>query len=546
MDALLTRTTDHDDLSRRRLQWLIQVRWAAVAGIVLAALFFAAMVESFPGIAWKPLLALGAVSGVYNLALYLWHRTGRVLPNQGNALLQAWGDIGILTLFLWCVGGLEAPFVTLYLIHIAMVGILGGPRASARAVLASAICVALLALTHLVPALTISTWAPSRPWFLFMRSGAFLAAATGVAYVATHAALELKERERAIAVLNEKSQLEYHLLTQTLNQIEAGLEVRDHKGALLWQNRIANTLSANVRDGLETGRFQATVDGRERTYEMHSFPLSSGADPAHPRAMNLYLDRTQAIVDEKRLMSTERLVNLGRVAQGVAHELNTPLATIRTLASDMVSVLTKLEDPTSEDESTVPSQLRRDFADMRESADLIHDETRRLARITRSLLAGGALDELAMRDDVLLLPIVKRARALVLAGPTRTDLVYLDRSLDQVTARVDADRLLQICVNLIQNAADAIQNQKDGQIHVSANARNPLINLVIRDNGPGISDTIKEKVFEPFVTTKSAGEGTGLGLYTASMLAEAMGGTLTIESPSDGGTVATISLVPSL
>src|SRR4029077_10006297 len=105
-------------------------------------------------------------------------------------------------------------------------------------------------------------------------------------------------------------------------------------------------------------RFAVEVAGIERVYELHSFPLTPSAGEK-PKVMNLYVDRTSATIAERQLVLSERLSSLGRIAQGVAHELNTPLATIRTLAADMGVALDRLGDGAPE----APPQGAREVRD---------------------------------------------------------------------------------------------------------------------------------------------------------------------------------------
>jgi C4-dicarboxylate-specific signal transduction histidine kinase len=272
----------------------------------------------------------------------------------------------------------------------------------------------------------------------------------------------------------------------------------------------------------------------DRWFEMLSFPLSSRDDEGH-RIMNLYVDRTEILLAERRLLHAERLASLGRVAQGVAHELNTPLATIRTLAADMREAIKQLD---------VDSALRSDLA---ESAALIRDETGRLGQITHSLLTGGTLPRLRMDSSARLLPIVERAQALVFAGSREGGpKLLIGGSVVEMVVAADRDRLLQVLVNLFQNAVDANRDAGGRSVWISAERRGSVVHILVDDEGRGLDPSIEGRLFEPFATTKPPGEGTGLGLYASYMLVQTMGGDLAIENREPNGVRARIKLPAGL
>lgn len=560
-----------DDFTTDRLRWLIRLRWVAVGGILVATLF--AVGGAFPGVVWPVLAVVAGLGAAYNLLLWRGHRDGAGPAGRRAAMFQALMDIVMLTVVLWAAGGVQSPFLGYYLFHVALVGILAGPRATFVAAAVSTLCVGLLAMAEFWPWMHIGRWEPVPPWDFLADVTAFVTTAGGVAYIVTHAVRELRDREWALARARDRAAIEYQLLSNTLNELEAGLEVVDQDGDVLWRNRRAEILAPladdhrwkcagtvrscekdvtgicpvhNAREHGATGRcrFAAPVDGDERVYEMMSFPLSieSGGSP---RVMNLYVDRTDATLDERRLVLAERLVSLGRVAQGVAHELNTPLATIRTLAADMRAALRDLDegpDGKSGGKNGAEGGARAQFfEDVDESAALIQDETRRLGRITQALLAGGDLVRAHMEGMVPLGAVVERARALVFAGVRHGPLVEVEAAVDTLSVSADPDRLMQVLVNLLQNAHDAVRDG-GGHVLVGARAEGAFVLLTIEDDGAGISSEIEGRLFEPFTTTKPPGQGTGLGLYTSYMLAQAMGGTLTLSRREQGGTRALVRL----
>lgn len=367
------------------------------------------------------------------------------------------------------------------------------------------------------------------------------------------------------ALIGEHTGLPYELLSTTLQQISAGLEVIDPDGTIAWRNKRADQIvplgvartwqcpaqgrpcerdtpegvcpvnHALIAHAQGRCRFAATIEGTERVYEMLAFPLTTSREGTM-RAMTLYLDRTSETVAERQLVIAERLASLGRVAQGVAHELNTPLATIRTLATDMRSAV-QLVGKEPDD-----SQRSKLVDDIHESATLVQDETRRLGRITQALLAGGDLVRPQMDASVRLSAVFERARALLLAGSRKGPAVSAAPDLDEARVVGDPDHLVQVLVNLLQNAIDAVRDVPNGQVHVQAKVDGTHVLLTVDDNGPGIDPKVAQNLFEPFVTTKPPGQGTGLGLYTSYMIVRGMNGTLSLKPRDEGGTRALVRL----
>jgi C4-dicarboxylate-specific signal transduction histidine kinase len=558
--------TDDDfrvSLAARRFEWLIRLRWYALLGIVLATCL--AALGTFPGVDWQVMAVAAGVAALYNAVLARAQRDGRAETGPRAALAQALGDFSLLTVVLWASGGVRSPFIAYYAFHVALAGIIAGPRATLLAAGAALGCGAFLAAGEIFPVLRISHWEVQGRLRALTDVAAFASTVAGIAYIVTHAVSELRDREEALARARDRARLEYEVLSTTLNELDAGLEIVESDGHVAFKNRLAQNLVPTpaagqpwhcpggehhcerdvsnicpLRRSLDLGqsgrcRFAVSVDGNERVYELHSFPLT--ASPSErPKVMNLYVDRTNTMLAERQLMLSERLSSLGRIAQGVAHELNTPLATIRTLAADMGAALDAVRDATGEQRGPL-------LLDIGESASLIHEETGRLGRITHALLAGGDLVRARIDGSVTLSAALERGCALVLAGSRRSTRVDIDPSVERVSVVADPDRLVQVIVNLVQNASDAVRERYDGRVQISARKESDgFVAICVEDDGPGIADAILQRLFEPFATTKPQGEGTGLGLYTSYMLVQAMHGSLSLENRREGGACATLRL----
>lgn len=221
---------------------------------------------------------------------------------------------------------------------------------------------------------------------------------------------------------------------------------------------------------------------------------------------------------QDQLLRSEKLASVGRLSAGVAHEIGNPLAAI-------LGMLELLRDGDT-DPALSKEFLRR-----------IQSETERINKIIRDLLdfsrqghapsADGETDVAAVVED-----------AVRLIAPQK-DLhgVTIERRLaaDAPPVRGVADQITQVVLNLLLNAADAIHGEGTIQIEVAASADREWVELAVTDTGPGIDARVVDHLFEPFVTTKPTGEGTGLGLAVCHTIVERLGGTIRAENPPGGG-----------
>ncbi|TLM68883.1 MAG: HAMP domain-containing protein [Deltaproteobacteria bacterium] len=217
---------------------------------------------------------------------------------------------------------------------------------------------------------------------------------------------------------------------------------------------------------------------------------------------------------QEQLLRSERLAAIGQLAAGVSHEIDNPVGIILGLAELLL-------------EETPAGDPRRD--------DLlaIVAECRRCKRITGGLL-GFARPVQAQRDRVDLRVLVEDTLASLRPQKLFRDLVVeCDLVADGNEVTGDPDQLRQVLVNLLLNAAQAMKGR--GRLAVALKRTGEEVELAVDDSGPGIPAGDLEAVFQPFVTTKGPGEGTGLGLALCRKLVEAHGGSIHAEASRLGG-----------
>jgi two-component system C4-dicarboxylate transport sensor histidine kinase DctB len=229
----------------------------------------------------------------------------------------------------------------------------------------------------------------------------------------------------------------------------------------------------------------------------------------------------QTLQDE--LVQASKLATLGQIAAGVAHEINQPVAAIRTYADNATVLLERA------DTGAARGNLAS-IAALTEKIGLITDELRAFSRKTGSRPEPIEVDE-AIGGALLL--IGSRARQL---GVT----IVREGSAGDAKVLAERVRLEQVLVNLLQNALEALADQPDGVIRLGVQAASRRVRITVGDNGPGLAPETAATLFTPFVTTKP--DGLGLGLVISRDLITEFGGELTLKEAREGGALFVISL----
>ena len=227
-------------------------------------------------------------------------------------------------------------------------------------------------------------------------------------------------------------------------------------------------------------------------------------------------------VAEQTLAQSSKLAALGEMSAAVSHELNQPLAAMKTYLAGARLLLQRKR----------PDEALSSF-------QRIDDLIERMGAITRQLKSyarkgGEAFEEVDLRACV--------SSALAMMEPQlKARVVKISRGMPRQAVMVMADRLRleQVIINLLRNALDATKDTKDPQIDILLSA-GETATLTVRDNGHGITDL--ENLFEPFYTTKKPGEGVGLGLAISSGIVTDLGGRLTARNGDGEGAVFEMQL----
>jgi two-component system C4-dicarboxylate transport sensor histidine kinase DctB len=225
----------------------------------------------------------------------------------------------------------------------------------------------------------------------------------------------------------------------------------------------------------------------------------------------------------EELAQANRLSILGQIAAGVAHEINQPLAAIRTYAENAGRFLDGGKVmPASANLTSIVAMTER----IGTITDTLRSFARRASTVVSPLPAQEAVD----------------GALSLLSGRIRDSGVTIARPPGDASQVVMASRirLEQILVNLLQNALDALKDQTDPRIEIEIAERGEMVAITVRDNGPGPSPDMRDNLFMPFQTSKE--KGLGLGLVISEEIARELGGSLRFDSNDVGGASFTVEL----
>lgn len=267
--------------------------------------------------------------------------------------------------------------------------------------------------------------------------------------------------------------------------------------------------------------------------------LNAGLDLAVTDAVESFVAKRDAELRDRmtsQLMQADRMVSVGTLAAGVAHEINNPL-------SYVISSLEFTEQALNELKPRLPGEdwegVDRALADARNGAE-------RVKQVVRGLKAFSRADG-DRRDRIDLLPAIEGSISMA-SNEIKFRARLVRNYADAPPVLANEGQLGQVFLNLLINAAHAIPeghvDQNEIRVVIRTDDRGRAV-VEVRDSGSGISPELVGRVFDPFFTTKPVGVGTGLGLSICRSIISSLGGAIDVESKVTGGTVFRVTLPPA-
>lgn len=291
-------------------------------------------------------------------------------------------------------------------------------------------------------------------------------------------------------------------------------------GAVLWQRR------ARVEERLrlqEETRNELERRVEERTADLARVNEQIELEVAERRLTEQELRKTQG-----DLIQAGKLAGLGQMSAALSHEFNQPLAAAKSYADSAALLIDRGRVPEAQD------NVRR-ISGLIDRMASISRHLRNFARKPNEKLGPVPLPDVIADTLEIVAPRLKAAEAKLI----------VELQEDGLAVNAGPVRLQQVLVNIISNAADAVEGFEERDIVLSARRVEDRIMIEVRDHGPGVPAAIAERIFDPFFTTKGVGKGLGLGLSISYNIIKDFGGSLSVTNHPDGGAVFRILLDPA-
>ncbi len=264
-----------------------------------------------------------------------------------------------------------------------------------------------------------------------------------------------------------------------------------------------------------------TTDSEGREYEVTAAPLIFKDETL---VVEICRDVTERNRLRKKLFQSDKMITIGQLSAGIAHELRNPLCAIDAARYYISEVI---EDKNPE---------------LQEELESIERGVKRAQKIINDLL-DFSRESAGEREEVDVNDLLENSLSLVKDEMLIRDIELIEKFGDIPHTYINASAMRQAFLNIIVNAIQAMD--KFGRLEVTTEvdrSSQSLIRVIISDNGPGIPKDSLSKIFEPFYTTKQDGQGTGLGLAITKSIVERDGGTIIVNSTVGKGTTFTISI----
>jgi signal transduction histidine kinase len=282
-----------------------------------------------------------------------------------------------------------------------------------------------------------------------------------------------------------------------------------------WKSEITSFL---VSDEASRDNIRLDINGSIRWFSFQKSTQIS-MEEINDNIILLVEEKTQSVMLIQKSIDNERLASMGRLAAGVAHEIGNPVTGIACIAQNL-------------EHEMEPEQIS-------ESAQHILSQTDRIKRIVDSLInfSRGETPTGRHFKRVNLKEACEEAIQLIMLADHASTLSFSCLIAPNLNILGDYHQLIQVFLNLLSNSRDA--SPPNSAITILANSLDEKIRVTINDSGTGIAENLQSQLFEPFVTSKDPGKGTGLGLWVVFNLVKGLGAEITISSPAQNSSCGT-------
>jgi two-component system sensor kinase FixL len=329
-------------------------------------------------------------------------------------------------------------------------------------------------------------------------------------------------------------------------------EVRGRNVSLLMPEPHRSRHDGYLDRYLRTGRAAIIGKGREETGVRHNgetFPMQLSVGEIKQAGLEGFVGiirdltsvrRAQEQVRdlEEQLLHADRLVILGELTAGIAHEINQPLTAIAAYADAGRTIIDRLDEAAGGGDAAA----RPSTDDMRSICERIGGQARRAGEVVqrlRGMVRGGRASKARHNVNEIIKNILLLFEFEVKRSGTELTFAPLE---PPETLYVDEIQVQQILVNLVKNSLDAIaeSGRSGGRVEIGVTRTGQEVRIAVTDNGPGVPEACRSRLFDSFFTTKP--KGVGLGLSICKSIAAAHGGTLRYEPPAEGGSRFSLTL----
>ena len=556
----------------KQIGWLVRLRWIAIGGV-----FFTVTVANLARDMIShpiPLYIIAALMVLYNFEPRMYRKAPaqqRLMSIKRQACIHIILDLLSLTALIHFSGGVENPFIFYFIFHLIIASIILSKRVSyVLATLNTVLLSSLIFLEYfqILPHYHLNNFLPNELWqdpiYIFGVLFVFTSTLFFSVYLATTITQTAREREAETRELKENLEEKVDELVETRKEVvfernklksiiecmQEGVVFVDSTNQTALFNKAAQQIQEEQSDRDITPDLQF---GSAETLAQISQDFADGEDAIERKDQQIgekHLENTYAAVrddednylgtvlvsrdvtDRKRmeqqLIFSEKMAAIGELAAGVAHEINNPL-------DGLLNCILRIK------------RNPKNIAQTQEYLDLMEEAIRRIEATIGKLLDFSRPHELSL-TAIDLNDVVNETIGLIGYGASEKG-IKIEKDFHDQIALIHGDKHLleQVILNLALNAITAMPNGgtllfRTGEIILDSLIGKPIVFVKVIDTGIGISESVQDRIFDPFYTTQITEKGTGLGLSVSDRIVRQHQGVIEVESEEGHGSTFTVKL----